>query len=131
MEAAKYLDTSFECDREPSELRKHITVFVMFVATIKWFQNCMKLTVMHATFLLAGAGWNIQATSLTQDLHAGSQRCPVSKEISDLYADEMQQWLRDTEDIPYLISAISGPTICASARRPKLKFRRAAGTTLL
>ena len=61
VEAAKYFDTSFECDRDPSELRKHITVFPMFVATIKRFQNCMKLTVMHATSLLVGAGWNIQA----------------------------------------------------------------------
>ena len=75
----------------PQRASKTCDVFFLKLAATN------KLTVMHATSLLVGGGWNIQATSLTTDLHAWSKGFPASKEINELYAEEVQELPRDPE----------------------------------
>ena len=63
----------------------------------------------HACHVSAGECWlEYSGDDFNARPSCGVTTVPASKEISELYADEMQQWLRDPEDIPNVISAICG-----------------------
>ena len=65
--ACEHLDTKYEQMRNPADLKTHVRTFSKYITTNNNVHACLQLLVVHGTSLVVGAGWGLQATSLSQD----------------------------------------------------------------